>query len=196
MRSRCRRHRHHPGARATADRTRRRRDRSASNGGSARSRRHRWTGRCRQVDAGARGDGADRRRPDRCNRRVLERNDVRPRSTPPIGARSAAHRRDRRVRRVGLGDKGVTSGPHVETDWRDHRGGRLRPASDVPRRPLRQGVVDAPRDVRLARGVARDGESSRSTWLDVWMPNEAAYIDRDDPVSCAHLVIDGSRPFT
>ena len=56
--------------------------------------------------------------------------------------------------------------------------------------------VDAPRDVRLARGVARDGESSRSTWLDVWMPNEAAYIDRDDPVSCAHLVIDGSRPFT
>ncbi len=56
--------------------------------------------------------------------------------------------------------------------------------------------VDTPADVRLARGVARDGESSRSTWLDVWMPNEAAYIDGDDPVSCAHLVIDGSRPFT
>ncbi len=56
--------------------------------------------------------------------------------------------------------------------------------------------VDTPADVRLARGVARDGESSRSTWLDVWMPNEAAYVDRDDPVSCAHLVIDGSRPFT
>lgn len=56
--------------------------------------------------------------------------------------------------------------------------------------------VDAPADVRLARGVARDGEASRRTWLDVWMPNEAAYIDRDDPVSCAHLVIDGSRPFT
>ena len=56
--------------------------------------------------------------------------------------------------------------------------------------------VDTPADVRLARGVARDGEASRSTWLDVWMPNEAAYIDRDDPVSCAHLVLDGSLPFT
>ncbi len=56
--------------------------------------------------------------------------------------------------------------------------------------------VDAPADVRLARGVARDGESSRRMWLDVWMPNEAAYIDRDDPISCAHLVIDGSLPFT
>ena len=56
--------------------------------------------------------------------------------------------------------------------------------------------VDTPAEVRLARGVARDGESSRSTWLDVWMPNEAAYIDRDDPVSCAQFVIDGSLPFT
>jgi uridine kinase len=56
--------------------------------------------------------------------------------------------------------------------------------------------IDTPAEVRLARGVARDGEASRRTWLDVWMPNEAAYIDRDDPVSCAHLVIDGSRPFT
>jgi uridine kinase len=55
--------------------------------------------------------------------------------------------------------------------------------------------VDAPRDVRLARGVARDGEDSRATWETVWMPNELAYVDRDDPVSCAHLVIDGTRPF-
>ncbi len=53
--------------------------------------------------------------------------------------------------------------------------------------------VDAPYDVRLARGVARDGEAARTTWVDVWMPSEERYVERDDPVSCAHLVIDGSR---
>jgi uridine kinase len=55
--------------------------------------------------------------------------------------------------------------------------------------------VDAPYEVRLERGIARDGEDSRSTWTDVWMPNEDAYIERDDPVSCAQLVVDGTRPF-
>jgi uridine kinase len=55
--------------------------------------------------------------------------------------------------------------------------------------------VDAPPAVRLERGVARDGEASRVTWETVWMPNEMAYIERDDPVSCAHLVVDGTRPF-
>ncbi len=56
--------------------------------------------------------------------------------------------------------------------------------------------VTAPQDVRLARGVARDGEAMRSTWLDVWMPNEDAYVERDDPLGCAHLVVDGTQPFT
>ena len=55
--------------------------------------------------------------------------------------------------------------------------------------------IDAPYEVRLERGVARDGEASRSTWVDVWMPNEAAYVERDDPVSCAHLVVDGTAPY-
>ncbi len=50
--------------------------------------------------------------------------------------------------------------------------------------------VDAPYDVRLARGVARDGEAARATWVDVWMPSEDRYVERDDPVSCAHLVVD------
>jgi uridine kinase len=54
--------------------------------------------------------------------------------------------------------------------------------------------VDAPADVRLERGVARDGEASRTTWVDVWMPNEAAYVARDRPVEAAHVVIDGTRP--
>ena len=49
--------------------------------------------------------------------------------------------------------------------------------------------VDAPYDVRLARAVARDGEAARSTWVDVWMPSEDRYVESDDPVGCAHLVI-------
>ena len=53
--------------------------------------------------------------------------------------------------------------------------------------------VDAPADVRLARGVARDGEAARATWADVWMPSEDRYVDRDDPVGCAQLVVDGGR---
>ena len=54
--------------------------------------------------------------------------------------------------------------------------------------------VDAPYELRLARGVARDGEEARSTWVDVWMPSEDRYVEVDDPVSCAHLVVDGSEP--
>jgi uridine kinase len=53
--------------------------------------------------------------------------------------------------------------------------------------------VEAPYDVRLARGVARDGEAARSTWVDVWMPSEDRYVERDDPVGCAHLVINNGQ---
>ncbi len=51
--------------------------------------------------------------------------------------------------------------------------------------------VEAPYETRLARGVARDGEAARSTWVDFWMPSEDRYVARDDPVSCAHLIVDG-----
>lgn len=54
--------------------------------------------------------------------------------------------------------------------------------------------VEAPYEVRLARGIARDGEAARRTWTDVWMPSEDAYVRRDDPISCAHIVVDGSAP--
>lgn len=55
--------------------------------------------------------------------------------------------------------------------------------------------VDAPYETRLRRGVERDGEAARSTWVDVWMPNEDAYVGRDNPVECAQLVVDGTLPF-
>ena len=52
--------------------------------------------------------------------------------------------------------------------------------------------VEAPRRLRLARGVARDGEESRTVWETRWMPSEDRYIERDDPISAAHLIVDGS----
>ena len=54
--------------------------------------------------------------------------------------------------------------------------------------------VDATRDLRLARGVARDGEAMRSTWTDVWMPSEEAYVARDNPAAVAQFIFDGTRP--
>jgi uridine kinase len=53
--------------------------------------------------------------------------------------------------------------------------------------------VDAPAELRLERGVARDGEAARATWLEVWMPREDRYVASDDPAACADLVVDGSR---
>ena len=54
--------------------------------------------------------------------------------------------------------------------------------------------VEAPREIRLARGVARDGEDARATWESVWMPMEDRYVERDDPVAAADLVVDGTQP--
>ena len=52
--------------------------------------------------------------------------------------------------------------------------------------------VTAPRAVRLARGIERDGEEARSRWVDVWMPVEDRYIADQAPQDHAHLVLDGS----
>ena len=52
--------------------------------------------------------------------------------------------------------------------------------------------VEAPYEVRLARGVARDGETARATWVEKWMPSEDRYVARDNPVACAHLVVDNA----
>ena len=52
--------------------------------------------------------------------------------------------------------------------------------------------VTAPREVRLARGMERDGEEARSKWVDVWMPAEDRYVAEQAPQEHAHLVLDGS----
>lgn len=51
--------------------------------------------------------------------------------------------------------------------------------------------VEAPAEARLARAIARDGEEARRTWVEVWMPSEDRYVERDDPVACADIVVVG-----
>ena len=51
--------------------------------------------------------------------------------------------------------------------------------------------VDAPAEVRLRRGIERDGESHRPLW-ERWMPEEAAFFDADGTRARADFVIDGT----
>ncbi|HEU4578503.1 MAG TPA: hypothetical protein VFS67_09625 [Polyangiaceae bacterium] len=53
--------------------------------------------------------------------------------------------------------------------------------------------VECPRDVRLARGLARDGEAARSRWENDWMVGEDQYMARERPRDRANLVCDGNR---
>lgn len=51
--------------------------------------------------------------------------------------------------------------------------------------------VEAPRDVRLARGLARDGEASRERWEREWMPAEERYIAEQRPDRRADVTLEG-----
>ncbi len=53
--------------------------------------------------------------------------------------------------------------------------------------------VEAPDDVRLARGLARDGEAQREHWT-AWMREEAAEFSREDTRARADVVVDGTAP--
>jgi uridine kinase len=55
--------------------------------------------------------------------------------------------------------------------------------------------IDLPHELRLKRGLERDGEALRAKWTEVWIPGEDAYLDRDRPDKKADLVIDGSKPY-
>jgi len=50
--------------------------------------------------------------------------------------------------------------------------------------------VDAPADVRLARGLARDGESMRDRWL-AWQEQEEAMFVRERTRERSQVVVDG-----
>jgi uridine kinase len=51
--------------------------------------------------------------------------------------------------------------------------------------------VDAPYEVRLRRGVERDGETSRARWVNEWMPEEERYVDAFRPAEQADVVVHG-----
>jgi uridine kinase len=53
--------------------------------------------------------------------------------------------------------------------------------------------VDAPHDVRLRRGVQRDGEDSGATWLNVWMREEVRYVAAHRAAEHVDVVIDGAE---
>lgn len=52
--------------------------------------------------------------------------------------------------------------------------------------------VECSRELRLRRGIERDGEALRWKWETVWMPEEEAYVRAQDPIGRADVVVDGS----
>lgn len=52
--------------------------------------------------------------------------------------------------------------------------------------------IEAGHDVRLRRGLERDGEPARARW-EAWMAEEDAYREREHPDLAADLVVDGGR---
>jgi uridine kinase len=98
------------------------------------------------------------------------------------------------------------SARYSPTDW----GGRAKP--DVVIEPgdfvLLEGVtasreafrpylafavwIDTPRDVRLGRGLRRDGEQARAIW-ERWMAGEDAYVERERPDAYADAVLPGDQ---
>jgi uridine kinase len=53
--------------------------------------------------------------------------------------------------------------------------------------------VETPRELRLARGLARDGDDALPLW-ETWMAGEDAYVERERPRERADVVVAGDRP--
>jgi uridine kinase len=49
--------------------------------------------------------------------------------------------------------------------------------------------LDVPKEVRLARGLKRDGEDKRERWLFDWMPMEDRYVEIQKPHLRADIVL-------
>ena len=54
--------------------------------------------------------------------------------------------------------------------------------------------VDCSREVRLRRGIARDGEAYRDCWECDWMPSEDHYVAVHRPDKAADIVVSGMAP--
>ncbi|WP_446715640.1 uridine kinase family protein [Bacillus sp. OTU530] len=53
--------------------------------------------------------------------------------------------------------------------------------------------VDCPREIRLTRGLERDGEEARDMWENNWMILEDIYVRQHKPHAKANLVINGTK---
>lgn len=53
--------------------------------------------------------------------------------------------------------------------------------------------VECPYEIRLQRGLERDGEDARSWWVDEWMPKEERYKESQKPQQAVDIIIDGSK---
>ncbi len=63
----------------------------------------------------------------------------------------------------------------------------------VDGRAVLRVFVEAPPEVRLARGLERDGDGMRDHWV-AWMAEEAAEHTREDTRARADVVVDGTAP--
>jgi len=84
-------------------------------------------------------------------------------------------------------------------EWHDVRGDAVvliegvYSTSDLLRRYLDYTIwVDCPYELRLQRGVERDGERMRAVWSQEWMPAEERYVKAERPDTRADLMLDGS----
>ncbi|MBI4080307.1 MAG: uridine kinase [Candidatus Levybacteria bacterium] len=56
--------------------------------------------------------------------------------------------------------------------------------------------IECAKEIRLRRGLARDGEQARDRWEKDWIPMEERYMSVQEPQRKATVVIDGSGDFT
>ena len=54
--------------------------------------------------------------------------------------------------------------------------------------------IETPRDLRLKRGLERDGEHARAQW-EQWMEEEDRYVERERPAEHADWVLSGDEDF-
>lgn len=107
--------------------------------------------------------------------------------TPLAGGDPAAYRRyDWQTDRVGAELTAVAQ-PIVVLEGVYATSAALAPFLDV------RVWVECPRELRLRRGLARDGENARARWELDWMPGEDLYMSDERPMARAAFVCDGSR---
>ena len=102
------------------------------------------------------------------------------------------------------------SATYQRRDWEHNpHGDRLREWRTIPPAPLvvLEGVtssrlevagrltyavwIDAPRQLRLQRGIERDGESMREEWLS-WIQRETVFFNHDRTRDRADVIVDGA----